>query len=418
MRHSGIRILRDILPFVLITAIFFAGCTAPAGTGAHSAAPVAAAPGTMVPGTIPSDNGTITIGAIYNLEGSEATFDVPSAQGAELAIKELNEQGGIGGRSVRLVVENGKSDTATVVSAAEKLAGSGTIPVIIGLSNPNHALPAAQAAAAHQVYFITSGATSPRLPQQVPRYLWLACMGDNTQAAVGAEYAAGTLGAKNVYVIYESDKEYPTLLAGYFVSRFSGLNGSVQKVDTFRSTDTGFASQVANLSCLSPRPDMVYVSAETWAEARPVIQAVRNAGFTVPVMGGDGYDAPVLLTMGAAGIDNVYYTTHTWINPNTAIPQRKKFMERYEREYNRTPVAFAGLGYDAVMIVAQAMNNSASPTAFAEGMERITLYRGVTGNLTYQDDTHIPKKSVALMEIRNGTPYYIGNFVPAVVPAP
>jgi len=399
--------LVSLIFFVLATVVF-AGCTSSLQTGTSA--------GTLSPQK--SDNETIRIGAVYNLEGSEATFDVPSMQGAKLAVKEINEQGGINGKPVELVIVNGKSNTSAVVAGATELAGSGTIPVIIGLSNPDHALPAAQAAALKNVYFVTSGATSPRLPEQVPDYLYLACMGDNTQAAAGAEYAAGTLKVKNAYVLYESDKQYPTLLASYFMTRFLDLNGTVQKVDTFHSADTGYSSQIANLSRLFPPPDIVFVSAETWADAKPVIREIRNAGFTVPIMGGDGYDAPTLLTGGATGVDNVYFTTHTWFDPATENKKQQHFMTRYAQEYHSSAVPFAGLGYDAVMIVAEAIMNSGSPSAFPGGMANVTHYTGVTGNLTYTGNSHIPVKMVTLMKIQNSTLVHIDDVMPDKVPSP
>ncbi len=393
--------LVTLLLFAVLVSAFLAGCTAaPPGTTTPP----------QTPAVLPQKNATIRIGAIYNLDGSEATFDVPSSRGAKLAVKDLNERGGIGGIPIDLVLVNGGSDVDRVVAGARELADSGSIPVIIGLSNPDHALPAGQAAASRHVYFVTSGSTSPRLPLQVPEYVYLACMGDNTQAAVGAEYAAGTLGVDNVYVLYQSDRQYPVLLAGYFMTRFRELDGTVQKVDTFLSKDTDYSSQVANLTALSPVPGMVYLPAETWADARPVIEAIRDAGFAGPIMGGDGYDAPVLLTGGATGVDRVYFTTHTWFDP--ANERQKEFMERYAREYNTTAVPFSGLGYDAVMIVAKALSDPAAPHSFPDGMKGIALYQGVTGNVSYSDGSHIPDKTVTVMEIRNGITVYIGNFMP------
>ncbi|MEI6841925.1 MAG: ABC transporter substrate-binding protein [Methanomicrobiales archaeon] len=408
MKSPGAQIHPVLIILVILAAVVLAGCISSEKTGNDS--------GTR--SIQKSGNETVRIGAIYNLEGSEATFDVPSMQGANLAVKEINLQGGINGKPFELVLVNGKSNTSAVVAGAHELAGSGTIPVIIGLSNPDHALPAARAAASQNVYFVTSGATSPRLPQQVPGYLYLACMGDNTQAAAGAEYAAGILKVKNAYILYESDKQYPTLLASYFMTRFLELNGTVQKVDTFHSTDTSFSSQVANLYSLSPQPDIVFVSAETWADAKPVIGEVRNAGFTMPIMGGDGYDAPTLLTGGAAGVDNVYFTTHTWFDPATTNKKQQDFMARYEQEYNSSAVPFAGLGYDTVMIVAEAIRSPGSPDRFSEGMANITHYTGVTGNLTYNDNSHIPVKMVTLMKIQNSTLVHIGDFMPVKVPSP
>jgi branched-chain amino acid transport system substrate-binding protein len=364
-----------------------------------------------------SGNETIKIGAIYNLDGSEATFDIPSSQGARLAIEEINEQGGINGKALELVLANGKSNTSTIIESAQELARSGTIHVIIGLSNPDHALPAAQEAAKEKVYFVTSGATSPHLPEQVPGYLYLACMGDNTQAAVGAEYAVGQLGAKHVFILYQADRSYPTLLAEYFKRQFEELNGTVENVATFNSTDP-ISTKIANISSGSAQPDLLFLSTETWADAEPIIKEIRKAGLSMPILGGDGYDSPTLLTGGAIGIDGVYYTTHTYFDPKTMDTNRSDFVSRYEQEYNSSAVPFAGLGFDTVKIVAKAIMISGSQENFQEGMANISSFKGVTGNLSYSGGVHIPVKTVTLMKIQNGKLVHIGDFMPDQVPSP
>lgn len=403
------RILYPIIILCLVSILIVAGFTllSPHGMQPESVQNGSAAGASSQP---------IRIGAIYNLEGPQATFDVPSARGALLAAEMINEKGGVDGRPIDLILIDGKSNLSTVTAASEELARM-EVPVIIGVSDPENALAAGRPAAAHRIYFVTSGATSPGLPVQVPDYLYLACMGDNTQAAVAAEYARGVLGAENVYILYDSGKQYPTILAGYFRESFEEQNGTVIAVDTFRSDDGNVTTQLAGLSAISPGPDMVYLSAETWADAAPVIEEIRRAGLTVPIFGGDGYDAPVLLTGGAEGVNDVYYTTHTYFNSSTDDPVKRSFMTRYLQKYNETAVPFAGLGYDAVGIVAESFRLSGPSGDFPEGIGKISLYQGVTGNLTYVDGSHVPTKTVTVMMIRNGTPVYRGEYAPAKVPA-
>jgi branched-chain amino acid transport system substrate-binding protein len=93
-------------------------------------------------------------------------------------------------------------------------------------------------------------------------------------------------------------------------------------------------------------------------------------------------------------------------------------MIRYLHEYNSPAVPFAGLGYDTVMMVAEAIRISGSPDRFPEGMAQITLYPGVTGTLSYSGNSHIPEKTVTVMKIENGTPVHIGDVMPVGVPSP
>ena len=116
----------------------------------------------------PKEPNPIVIGAIYNLSGSQADLDVPSSRGALMAIEDANREGGVLGRPLRLVLENGESKPAVVEKkTADMLNRFPTMSVMMGLSDTDMVLAAAPVAAANQRLFLTSGATSPRLPAPV-----------------------------------------------------------------------------------------------------------------------------------------------------------------------------------------------------------------------------------------------------------
>ena len=142
----------------------------------------------------------IHIGAIYNLTGSQAPLSGPSLDGARLAVDRINAAGGLLGRRVELLERDPQANPALVRYDAQNLAAL-KVTAIIGLSDTDQVLAAAPVAARAAIPFITSGATSPLLPAQVPDWLFLACFGDNVQAAAGAEYAADWLGARTAAIL-------------------------------------------------------------------------------------------------------------------------------------------------------------------------------------------------------------------------
>ena len=97
--------------------------------------------------------------------------------------------GGVLGKKIELVAYDGKSDAATIANSATQLTGSDKVIAMFGFSDSDMTMAAAPIAAKAGVVFVTSGATSPKLPEQVPDYLYLACFGDNVQAAAAAEYS-------------------------------------------------------------------------------------------------------------------------------------------------------------------------------------------------------------------------------------
>src|SRR5215472_5675878 len=136
----------------------------------------------------------IVLGAVYNLSGGQASLDQPSWNGAQLAAAQINKGGGLLGRRLSLLVADGQTDPTVLAAASTELLDR-KASALFGLSDTDAVLAAAPPAAAQSTLFLTSGATSPKLPEQVPIYLYLACFGDNDQAAAGAEYARQTLKA-------------------------------------------------------------------------------------------------------------------------------------------------------------------------------------------------------------------------------
>ena len=176
--------------------------------------------------------GPVRIGAIYNLTGDQSSLDAPSLDGARLAVDRINANGGLLGRRVELLERDGQTDEAGVRRAAASLVASGC-SAIVGLSDTDQVLAAAPIAASAGVPFVTSGATSPRLPKQVPNWLFLACFGDNAQAAASAQFATDQLGARTAAIVYGKDLEYTRLLAKYFERSFRAQGGKVVATTDF-----------------------------------------------------------------------------------------------------------------------------------------------------------------------------------------
>jgi len=358
---------------------------------------------------------TIRIGAIYNLNGSQSSLDIPSAQGARLAAEMINERGGIGGRPVVLTVYDGKTNSTEIVRAAKKLVDEDHVQAMIGMSDSDMVLPAAHVAADAHIVFVTSGATSPVLPSQVPGYLYLSCFGDNTQAAAAAEFAASDLSATKAAVVMDNSMEYTRLLSKYFIERFIDGGGRVTAVVPY-ADGSGGSSLFGSLGdTAASSPDVVFAACGP-ENCGAVIRAIRSAGITAPVIGGDSMDSPQLATAAGPDAGRIYYTTHGDISTSSADPNVSAFIKRYYLEYGEMPNAFAALGYDTVNVVTLAAVEL--PDDIQAGLLSIKGYDGLTGNISYLNDSQIPEKSVTIMKLENGKVRTVGERMPRIVPEP
>ena len=363
---------------------------------------------------------TVKIGMIYNMTGSQASLDSPSANGAKLAAKEINAAGGVLGKKITLVAYDGKSDAATIANSATQLAQSDKVVAMLGFSDSDMVMAAAPVAAKAGIVFVTSGATSPKLPDQVPDYLYLACFGDNVQAAAGAEYAFDGLKAKTAYLLIDKGMEYTLLLGKYFKERFTELGGTIVLEDTYQGGDKDFSAQITKLKGQKKAPDLLYIAAGP-DDVGTVVKQFRDAGVKKPIMGGDGYDTPLLIQVAGAGAENVYFTTHSLMDPDLGTDAVKKFIAAYQAEYKTPPEnAFAGLGYDTVKLIADAIKraNSADPKAIRQALQGTKDLAGVTGAITYQPGSRIPQKGVTVILVKGGKFTLAQEVVPQKVPAP
>jgi branched-chain amino acid transport system substrate-binding protein len=402
-----------LLSLLVLAALILGAC---GGAAQPTTAPVQ--PTTA--GEQPSGGEPIKIGAIYNLTGGMASLDVPSANGAKLAVKEINDAGGVLGRTIDLIVYDGKTDAATIGNAATQLVETDKVKVMIGFSDTDMTLAAAPIAAKAGIVFVTSGATSPRLPDQVPDYLFLAAFGDNVQAAAGAEYSYNTLNARTAYLLYDKGMEYTLGLAKYFKERFTEMGGQIVLEDTYQTGDKDYSAQITKLKGMGTLPDIVYISSGP-DEIGTIVKQFRDAGVDKPIVGGDGYDTPLLVEIAGPAADNTYFTTHSLMDAQLGTDAVKKFIAAYQAEYGNPPEnAFAGLGYDTVKLLADAIKRAGSDdsTAIRDALQTTKDLPGVTGVITYQPGQRVPQKGVTVILVKDGKFTLAGEVVPQKVPAP
>ena len=362
-----------------------------------------------------NNSANVVIGALYNYTGIQSALDVPSSKGVLLAIEQANSNGGILGRHVELILKKGNSKTGTVKKqTADLIKENPAAAAVIGLSDTDMVLAAAPVAADSKIVFLTSGATSPLLPGQVPEYLFLACFGDNVQAAAAADWAYNDTSVRTASILFNSSQTYTRLLKGYFETRFVQLGGRIISVQDFTPENLG------NLSLELKEADIVFLSAESPQEALQAIGILRKAGFSSPIIGGDGFDSEDLWQMHPE-INNVYFTTHAYLGSDNPAPKVITFRKAYmNANKGSAPNAFSALGYDSANLIMTAISkaNSTDPDLVRQSLITIRNFEGVTGTISYSPSSRIPKKSVSIIKIDKGSRSLVKQILPAVVPAP
>jgi branched-chain amino acid transport system substrate-binding protein len=361
----------------------------------------------------------VKIGAPFNLTGGLSSLDTPALNGAKLKAKEINDAGGIDGKQIELVVYDTKTDPTVVASVASQLLNQDKVAVGLGFTDSDSALALGPIFQQAGIPFVTPGATSPKLPEQVGDTMFLACFGDNVQAAAGAEFVKAKLGAKNVYLLRDNAAEYTTLLAKYFEDAFTHGGGAIVARDDYKSGDKSFTAQITKLKALSAKPDVLFVSAMP-DDIGLVVKQMRQAGVTQPIVGGDGYDTPLLISVGGSASNDVYYTTHAYMAPDST-PEIQAFYKAYKAAYGTEPEnAFAALGYDTVGLVADAIKRAGStePSKIRDALAGTSGYKGITGSISYPQGTRVPAKTVSMIGVKDQKLHLAGEVTPGYIAQP
>ena len=254
----------------------------------------------------------IKIGSPYNLTGGYASIDNPAANGSRLAVKEINEAGGVLGRPLEIIIEDGKSDVPTITSVAKKLVEEDGVHVMAGLTDTSYMLAAGPVAQEAGIPFLDVGGTAP-LITTVGDFIFMLPFGDNVQAAVAAEYAHEQ-GWTTAALLLDEAMDYTKFLAKYFNDRFTmeDIGGQIVSELSYSMGDTDFSAQLTEFVNLDPQPDFLFISSNP-GEIGTIVRQARDLGLTMPIVGGDGYDTPLLAELGGDAATNIFFTTHQGI---------------------------------------------------------------------------------------------------------
>lgn len=351
----------------------------------------------------------IQIGAVYCDSGAQAVLDEPSWRGAQLAVAEINKAGGIRGEQVELVRISGNSSAADLKNNVAAFLEKNQLAGMLGLSDSDLASAAAHQAVKRGVPFVTSGASSPKLPGFLGSGFYMACFGDNVQAAAAAEWLAQAKGAKTASIIYDPAFSYTRLLKSYFSKAFRRGGGKIT------STLSYTPGQTLLVGPAILKADAIFLATGSAADAMPVIRQLRSMGFPGPIMGGDSYDNPPAWMNNPAARD-VFFTTH-------AFPTTRKasaaFVRSYKKAFRTNPDSFSALGYDATRTLLAGIEKSkdANPKNVRAALASGIHIDGLTGPFVLKKSQRIPKKPVALVDASESENQKL-KITPTFVPAP
>jgi branched-chain amino acid transport system substrate-binding protein len=231
---------------------------------------------------------------------------------------------------------------------------------------------------------------------KVKDYVFRICFTDEFQGMINGKFALEQ-GWKRVAVMTNEEEDYSKGLSASFKQAYIGGGGQVVAEAQYTNRDKDFKALLSNIK--EAHPDAVYVPGY-YTEVKLLIPQARQLGMTMPFFGGDGWDSPETLALGADA-EGCFYSDH--YSADDPDPKVQAFVQAYQKANGKTPDAMAALGYDAgrVMIQAVADAGKIDRQAVRDALAKIKDFDGVTGRITI-DENHNARKPIVVLRITSG----------------
>ena len=333
----------------------------------------------------------VPIGAIFPLSGAVAFYGNESRDGALLAIEEINAAGGLLGRQLTLLSEDDEGNAEKSVNAFTKLSTRDKVSFIIGSSTSGPTQAMTSLAQRNKVLLISPSATNIDVTK-AGDFIFRACFIDPFQGVVGADFAYNTLGSRRAAVLYDAGADYNTGLADSFKGQFRANGGQVVADEAYQTGDVDFNAQITRIRAATP--DVVYLP-NYYNDVSLQAKQLRDQGITCALVGGDGWDS--LIDNAGDEILNGFWSSG--FASDTTDPRGVTFVRAFETRFNRPASQFAALGYDSMLLVADAIRVAGTfdSAAVKDAMVKLSgAY--VTGNIRFDSDRN-PIKGATILEI-------------------
>jgi branched-chain amino acid transport system substrate-binding protein len=345
--------------------------------------------------------------------GDTATFGVSADEGIRLAMDEINAKGGVLGKKIEVITEDDRSLADEAKTVANKLITRDNVVAILGEIASPRSIAIAPVCEQNQIPMLSPGSTNPKVTEGF-EYVFRNCFIDPFQGTVMANFAMNPppegLGLKRFAILYPVNSDYGVGLRDYFKQAVQKRGGQiVEDLAYTEKSDVDFRGQLTKIK--NANPDAIFVSGY-YTEAGLIAKQARELGITVPLLGGDGWDSDQTVKIGGDAVEGCYFSNH--YSPDEKRPEVQRFVDAYKAKYGgKVPDAMAILGYDAMLIMADAIERAGSTdgTKIKDALAATKNFPGASGTTTI-DENHNAQKSAVILKIDDGKFTYVATVKP------
>ena len=354
---------------------------------------------------------TIKIGILGPHTGEYAAYGLGVRNGVELYFNKVNENGGINGKRIELVIYDNKGDDTESVTAFTRMVDNG-ITALIGDVLTGNTLAVVGEANAVNMPMITPSATAAAVTVKedgtVYSNVFRTCFIDPFQGEKMAGFANDILGAKTAALLCQTGNDYAQGLAEAFKQKCAQLGIQIVAEEGYAKGDVDFKSQLTNIAAKAP--DVVFCP-NYYEDDGMIVTQARQVGVSSTFLGGDGWSS-VTKYASKEALEGSFYCSSYAPGSTDAV---KKFEEEYVAGYGKDTLnMFAATAYDAAMLMCAALEKAetgGSAPASEEYKQAVidaiksegATICGITSEAGYTfDDSNNPIKDAVIMKVTSG----------------
>ncbi|HHT48937.1 MAG TPA: ABC transporter substrate-binding protein [Firmicutes bacterium] len=342
-------------------------------------------------GCTKKESNVIKIGVFEPITGANAAGGQLEVEGIKLANKLYPE---VLGKKVELVIADNKSDKVEAATAAARLVEKDKVTAIIGSWGSSLSMAAGDIVKQGKVPTVGASCTNPLVTAGNDFYFRV-CFIDPFQGTVMANYAYSKLNAKKAAIIQEINNDYAVGLAKFFMDSFKALTGdqeAIVAVANYNTGDQDFSAQLTNVK--AQNPDVIFAPGN-FTESALIISQARKLGIDCPFIGGDTWETQEFLDIGQEAVEGVVFSTF-FATETPITAESAKFIKAYRDEYNKEPAAVAALGYDAYILILDALKraNTTDRVKLRDEIAKTKNFEGAAGIITLDANGDAVKNAV------------------------
>ena len=344
----------------------------------------------------------VRIGVVQPLTGPVAFDGNIYVNTLKMLVEDMNAKGGVLGRPIELVVEDGACNPAQSVNAAEKLVVRDKVVAMLGAFCSTSTAAMMEVSKKYRIPHVTGISTAAQLTEQGNQYFFRAVATTPMLGnAFGGELPAAVKGKRFAFLVINDD--WGRTMVNSYPKPIERAGGQIVGTEYFQPSELQFLSHITKLK--SANPDAIILAANT-QHAVALSKQIRELGITAPLIGEGSWTSDSYLKLAGPAAEGVYgLVEYVYTIQN---PVNDAFVKQFRAKFNDNPTKFAGAAHNGIHILVDAIRRAgtADPEKIRAALQK-TDYNGLVGNIKFDEKNQAYGQTVYLALVKNGVPQVV-----------